>query len=344
MEPVTLGVDLGRSEIRLFDGEAPIHYPALAGGPVRSIARGSSRHVEDHPQDTMTVRAGRLTHTLGRLALEQPMVFPASGVDLFEDELAFVHLLGALGLAARHHRAQGTFRVRLGLAVPQIHARREAELEASLDAWRGVHRYEFCGQPVAVAIDQIDVLPRTLAAVYAATMDSVIDPGPDTTLGVIDAGHVATDWMVARLPRELPRFGGFTQAVAGIRLVEAVEEVLRDAGVVRIDPMAALEASLDGVYVDGRVRVEMPEGLLDEILELMAQQLALTLRQAWRDLSVDQVLLTGGLGARLAPWLEGHKALPGLVVAAEPRHSVVQGAYHFEFRQPGPESAAPVEA
>ncbi|MEB3236413.1 MAG: hypothetical protein VKO64_02155 [Candidatus Sericytochromatia bacterium] len=344
MEPVTLGVDLGRSEIRLFDGETTLRHPALAGGPVRSMARGSARILEEQPEDHMTVRIGRLTHTLGRMALEQPMVFPASGVDLFEDGLAWVHLLGALGLLARHHRTQGTFRVRLGLAVPQLNARRDEALHAAIDTWRGVHRYEFCGQPMAVAIEQIDVLPRTLASVYAATMDGVIDPGPDTTLGVIDAGHVATDWMVARLPRELPRFGGFTQAVAGIRLVEAVEEALLDAGIVRINPLAALGAALEGAYVDGRVRVDLPEGLLDEMLELMAQQLALTLRQAWRDLSVDQVLLTGGLGARLAPWLEGHKALPDVLLAAEPRHGVAQGAYHFEFRQPGSESAAPVEA
>ncbi|MEB3298476.1 MAG: hypothetical protein VKO21_03215 [Candidatus Sericytochromatia bacterium] len=344
MQPVTLGVDLGRSEIRLYDGETMLGYPALAGGPVRSVARGAARLVEDHLEDHITLKVGRHSHTLGRMALEQPMVFPTSGVDLLEDPLAWLQLLAGLGLVARRHRVEDVLKVRLGVAVPHVNARRQDALDGALGSWVGVHEIEFCDKPLTVEIEQVDVLPRTLASVYAATMDGVIDPSPETTLGVIDAGHVATDWMVARLPRELARFGGFSQAVAGVRLVEVVEDFLRDAGVIRINPLAALQASLDGRYVEGRQQLEVPVGLLDEVLELMAQQLALTLRQAWRDLSLDQVLLAGGLGERLAPWLEDHKGLPGFVLAASPRQGVAQGAYEFAIRQPAPEAATPVEA
>ena len=216
-------------------------------------------------------------------------------------------------------------------------------LEEAVAGWTGTHRFEFCGQPLTVEIEQLDVLPRALASVYASTMEGLIDPGPDTTLGVVDAGHMATDWLVARLPRELPRYSGFATSVAGVRLVEVVEDILLDEGLVRINPLAALEASVTGKYVEGSRELELPTEALEEMRELMAQQLTLTLRQSWRDLALDQVLLTGGLGEVLAPLLEGARGLPGLVLAGSPRTGVARGAYEFAVRQPEREAVGSVE-
>ncbi|MBI6546646.1 MAG: hypothetical protein HY692_07615, partial [Cyanobacteria bacterium NC_groundwater_1444_Ag_S-0.65um_54_12] len=54
MELLTLGVDLGRSEIRLYDGETLYNFPTLVGGPVSAVSRGSSRLLEEDLENNLS--------------------------------------------------------------------------------------------------------------------------------------------------------------------------------------------------------------------------------------------------------------------------------------------------
>lgn len=344
MDVITLGVDLGRSEVRVYDGQALQTFPTLVGGPVELVARGSSKLLEEALAANLSIRTGKHLYTVGRHALEQPILFPLNDLDLFEEDLNLVLLLAALGLYVRKNNIQGTPSFKLGLAVPVFLSRRSGYAEAKAAQWERVHRFEFCGQPMALEITQIEVLPRPLGAIYAATLEGQLDPSPDELTAVLDPGHLATDWVVVKLPKELARFCGHTTAAAGIRLTEAIGDFLATRGVVRVDPLGAMEAVTTGHYIDNGREISLPSNLIQDLCELMAQHVALTVKQLWRDLSIDNMLLVGGFGQVLYPLLTQYPYLSSLILANDCRYYNVKGAYEFVVRVPDRERAEGVEA
>lgn len=344
MEPITLGVDLGRSEIRIFDGESLYTFPTLVGGPVSAVSRGSSKLLEEALENNLSVKAGKHLYTVGRHALEQPFLFPVNDIDLFSDDLNLILLLAALGLYTRKRRLQGTPRFKLGLGIPVFVARRPGYAEDHVAAWAKTHRFDFCGHPMTLDIAQVDVLPRPLGAIYAATLEGQLDPNPDELTAVIDPGHLSTDWVVVKLPKELAKFSGHNTSAAGIRLVEAISDHLTAEGVARVNPLAAMEAVTTGRYIENGQEISIPPDMNQELCELMAQQIALTVKQVWRDLSIDHMLLVGGFGQVLYPLLVQFPYLRDLILANDCRYFNVKGAYEFALRVPLRDLAEAMEA
>ncbi|MBU6430440.1 MAG: hypothetical protein KGR26_15595, partial [Cyanobacteria bacterium REEB65] len=320
--------------------------PTLVGGPVDSVSRGASRLLEEALEANISVKVGKSRYSIGRHALEQPFLFPVNDVDLFADDapVNLALLLAALGLYARKRELEGTPRFKLGLAVPVFVSRRAGYAEAKVAEWLKIHRFEFCGQPLAVEIAQIAVLPRPLGAMYAATMERQLDPNPQELTAILDPGHLATDWLVVKPPKELARFSGHTTAAAGIRLPEAISDYLAMAGVSRIDPLAAMTAATTGRYVENGHEIAIPGDLTQELCELMAQQIAMTVKQVWRDLSIDNMLLVGGFGQILYPLLTQYSYLKDLQLANDCRYYNVKGAYEFAVRVEESEAAEVMEA
>ncbi len=344
MELITLGVDLGRSEIRIYDGEALYTFPTLVGGPVEVVSRGSAKILEETLAANLSVKVGKHLYSVGRQALEQPFLFPVNDIDLFAEELNLVLLLAALGLYVRKRQIAGTARFKLGLATPVFLTKRPEYAEQGAARWTRLHRFEFCGQAMEVEIAQIEVLPRSLGAIYAATLEGQLDPSPDELTAVLDPGHLATDWVVVKLPKELPRYSGHTTAAAGIRLTEAIADSLFAEGVVRVDPLAAMEAVTTGRYLDNGREISIPAELTQGLCELMAQHVALTVKQVWRDVSIDNMILVGGFGQVLFPLLSQYPYFASLVLASDSRYFNVKGAFEYVTRIPDRSAVEAVEA
>ncbi len=331
---VTLGIDLGRSEARLYDGETLITLPAILGGPVATIRRGSSQVIDETLDTHLTVKLGAKTYSVGRYALEQPYHLPLNDLDLFADDLNLVMLLSLLGLYARQKGLEGTPKFKLCIGLPVALSRRTDYVETHLRAWERLHTFDLSGRAMAVDIAQIDVIPQPVGAVYAGLLAGQLDYAPDENIGVIDPGHLTTDWVVVRLPNELANYSGFSTAAAGLRLTDAVSNTLADEGVLRLDPVALMEAAATGQYVHNGATYTVPAEVLDELVEMMALQIALTVKQSWRDLSIDRMLLVGGFGRLLYPHLTQHPYFKDLQLAQDHRYFNVKGAYEYAIAAP----------
>ena len=340
---VTLGIDLGRSEARLYDGETLITLPAILGGPVATIRRGSARVIDETLDTHLALKLGAKTYSVGRYALEQPYHLPLNDLDLFSDDLNLVMLLSLLGLYARQKGLEGTPKFKLCIGLPVALSRRVDYVETHLHAWERLHTFELSGKLMAVDIAQIDVIPQPVGAVYAGLLAGQLDYAPDENIGVIDPGHLTTDWVVVRLPNELSNYSGQSTATSGLRLTDAIANYLSDQGIHRLDPVALMEAAASGQYVHNGTTYAIPHELIDELVEMMALQISLTVKQAWRDLSIDRMILVGGFGRLLYPHLTQHAYFRDLQLAQDHRYFNVKGAYEYAIAAPPREGAAPAK-
>lgn len=331
---VTLGIDLGRSEARLYDGETLLTMPALLGGPVATIRRGSAKVIDEALDSHLTVKLGAKSYSVGRYALEQPYHLPLNDLDLFADDLNLVMLLALLGLYARQKGLAGTPKFKLCLGLPVALARRVDYVETHLRSWERLHTFELSGKAMALDIAQIDVIPQPVGAVYAGLLSGQLDFAPDESIGVLDPGHLTTDWVVVKLPDELANYSGHSTAAAGLRVTDAIAHYLGEQGVLRLDPVALVEAAATGQYVHNGTTYTIPSSVYDEQIEMMALQIALTVKQSWRDLSVDRMLLVGGFGRLLYPHLTQHAYFRDLQLAQDPRYFNVKGAYEYAIAAP----------
>jgi len=341
---VTLGIDLGRSEARLYDGETLIALPAILGGPVATIRRGSSQVIDETLDTHLTVKLGAKTYSVGRYALEQPYHLPLNDLDLFADDLNLVMLLTLLGLYSRRKGLEGTPKFKLCIGLPVALSRRTDYVDTHLRAWERLHTFELSGKLMGVDIAQIDVIPQPVGAVYAGLLAGQLDYAPDENIGVIDPGHLTSDWVVVRLPNELSNYSGQSTAAAGLRLTDAISNYLSDQGIMRLDPVALMEAAATGQYVHNGVTYTIPSEIIDELVEMMALQIALTVKQSWRDLSIDRMLLVGGFGRLLYPHLTQHPYFRDLQLGQDHRYFNVKGAYEYAIAAPlreGLAAAAP---
>jgi hypothetical protein len=334
-EPFQVGIDLGRSETRIYDGTTLLTFPSLVGGPVATIRRGSVRIIDDNLEHNLQVKVDGQLYSLGRFALEQPFLFPVNDENIFESDLNRALFLGALGLLTRRRRVQGVPRYKVCLGVPVYLSRRPDYIERALHAWLGRQEFEFCGEPMVFEIAQIDAIPQPVGAVYAGILSGQIDYNPEKAIGVIDPGHLTTDWVVVRLPNELTQYSGHTTAVGGFRLYEAVAAYLSEQMVSRIDPSALQESMVTGVYeANGSDAIKIPDALQDQLKEIMAQQVALTVKQSWRDLRIHQMVLAGGFGQMLYPLLRKYPYFRDIELATDPRYVNVKGFYEYALASP----------
>jgi hypothetical protein len=332
---VNVGLDLGRSETRLFDGENLYTFPTMVGGPVATIRRGSAQLLDENLENNLHIRIDGHEYSIGRYAMEQPFLFPVNEENIFQGELNQALLLSALGLLTRRKYRGSVPRYKICLGLPVYLSRRPDYIDAALREWLGRHEFVFCGEPMALEIVQIDTIPQPVGAVYAAILAGQLEYSPDEAIGVIDPGHLTTDWVVVRLPNELTQYSGHTTAVAGYRLYEAVSSYLSEQMVPRINPMAVQESLLTGVYKDNQGEsITIPEGLVENLKELMAQQIALTVKQSWRDLRIHRMLLVGGFGRILYPLLTKYPYFRDLQLAQDPRYYNVKGFFEYAIASP----------
>jgi hypothetical protein len=332
---INVGLDLGRSETRVYDGENLLVFPTLVGGPVATIRRGSAQLLDENLENNLHIKLDGHEYSLGRYSMEQPFLFPVNEENIFQGELNKALMLTSLGLLTRRLGHAGVPRYKICLGLPVYLSRRPDYIDAALQEWIGRHEFTFCGEPMAIEIVQIDTIPQPVGSVYAAILAGQLDYNPEESIGVIDPGHLTTDWVVVRLPNELTQYSGHTTAVAGYRLYEAVSSYLSEQMVPRINPMSVQEALITGVYKDNQGEsLTIPEHIVDNLKELMAQQIALTVKQSWRDLRIHRMLLVGGFGRMLFPLLTKYPYFRDLQLAQDPRYYNVKGFYEFAIASP----------
>lgn len=334
-EVINVGLDLGRSETRIYDGEHLFTFPTMVGGPVATIRRGSAQLLDENLEQNLWIKVDGHEYSIGRYAMEQPFLFPVNEENIFQGELNKALVLTALALLARRTGQTNVPRYKICLGLPVYLSRRPEYIDASLREWLGRHDFTFCGEQASLEIIQIDTIPQPVGAVYAAILAGQLDYNPEETIGVVDPGHLTTDWVVVRLPNELTKYSGHTTAVAGFRLYEEVASYLSEQMVPRINPMAVQESLITGVYKDNQGdTLTIPEHLVETLKEIMAQQIALTVKQSWRDLRIHRMLLVGGFGRILYPLLTKYPYFRDLQLAQDPRYYNVKGFFEYAIATP----------
>ena len=97
---------------------------------------------------------------------------------------------------------------------------------------------------------------------------------------------------------------------------------------------------ITGVYKDNQGdSITIPEHLVENLKEIMAQQIALTVKQSWRDLRIHRMLLVGGFGRILYPLLTKYPYFRDLQLAQDPRYYNVKGFFEYAIASPLREGA-----
>lgn len=348
MTAINLGIDLGRSETRLYDGQHLLAFPSLVGGPIETIARGNYNLIK--AENNLFVEVDGRPYSVGRYALEQPFLFPISDPHPMRGELNRVLFLTAMGLAAQRLGWPEKPRLRLCLGLPVYFARNQALNQEILQTWLGRQRVVFRSVPMDFEVERIDIIPEALGTIYQAILEGQIDGEGDgnvieKSIGVISIGHQTANWLVVSNLQELSKYSGhFTNAV-GYHLHDAIAAHLGQAhGLFQVNSIDLHESILTGVYRDLEGNVyPIPAQLVEQVKRAVARQVALTVEQSWRYTKLDHLLLSGGMGGSLFELMQETPYFHRLQRVSDPRYANVKGYYEYiaAMEPGGPEPVGP---
>lgn len=314
-----VGLDLGCGFTKAVSGTTTDLFKSVIG-PASERAFGDdlalSGPADRHREVALPVSGGR--HFLGELA-ERESHSPRATLDAdtFFDE--FAPVLAPASLAWVFERDVEELGVVVGLPMAQFADHRER----LTDALSGQHLVELYGrtggtQRVAITVTDVCVLPQPLGSALHLLLDDEGQVGNpevfDKKIGVIDVGLHATGLTVAQRGDYSERASA--TAPSGLAAAyRVIAQRLRESSGVEVGAHR-----LAAVLQEGSIRIHGTRYDLRRIAEQAYEELAASLaafaEQHWREeWDLDLVLLTGGGGPLLAPWLA--PALRGEVVLAD---------------------------
>lgn len=334
MTVLNLGIDLGRSETRLYDGRHLLSFPSVVGGPIETIARGNYKLAK--AENNLFVEVDGQPHSVGRYALEQPFLFPVSDPHPLRGELNRVLFLTALGLGAQRLRWSGRTRLNVCVGLPVCFARNEALTRELTRGWLGQQKVVFRGEPMEFEVERIEVIPQPLGTVYQAILDEKIPMGSDSngieqSIGVISVGHQSANWLVVSSLQELTKYSSHITSGVGYRLHEAIADYLSEQhGLFQQNPIDLADSVVSGVYNDLEGNAyPIPPQLIERVKRSVARQVALTVEQSWRNIKLDHMLLSGGMGGAIFELMQENHYFHRLQRMDDARYANVKGYYEY---------------
>ncbi len=314
-----VGLDLGCGYTKAVSGTSTDLFKSVLG-PASERAFSDdlalSGPADRHREVALPVSGGR--YYLGELA-ERESHGPRATLDanVFFDE--FAPVLGPAAFAWLFQDDVEELGVVVGLPMAQFADHRE-RLTDTLSGQHLVERFERTGasKRLAITVTDVCVLPQPLGAALHLLLD---DDGQvsnqevfDKKIGVIDIGLHATGFTVAQRGDYSERASA--TAPAGLASAyQVIAERLRESSGVEVSAHRLAEVlQVGNIRIHG-TRYDLRK-IAEQAYEELAEHLAGFAEQHWREeWDLDLVLLTGGGGPLLAPWLA--PAVRGEVVLAD---------------------------
>lgn len=157
-----------------------------------------------------------------------------------------------------------------------------------------------------IYIERVRVIPQPFGSLFNLMLDDAGKPASqrfiNEKIGVIDIGFRTTDYSIADRTRYSER--GSASTDSGISMAyAAVANVLQEKSGVSVELYRLYDAAVRGTIKIRGKRYDL-KGLVEKACQQLATRIATEVNRLWADdWDLDAIVLTGGGGAALAPYL-----------------------------------------
>lgn len=311
-----IGMDVGYGFTKVTDGHEGNLFPSVVGdGQAGALLRTGLR--PPGRADDLRVTIDGQLYFVGSLAIRQSrLAFRCLSATRVEGNDLKVLFLTGLSLMCQ--QPLNSFAVVTGLPPGRMHL--ADALTRQVQGEHRVIRHRTQGsEELTVHVERLTVVPQPMGAYWAQALDSRGQVREDSELltgrvGIIDVGFRTSDLVVVADGEYVPEQSrtipiGLATAYDGI-----AARLLAEHGLER-ETYALDDAVVRGVVgVAGR-QVDIT-AWRDQAFAHLATKVQVELQSTWQVPTLDRVLLTGGGGQALAPYLMPH--LSQAVVANDP--------------------------
>lgn len=341
---VVVGIDIGFGFTKATNGRDSLIFKSIFGEAAdiqyREYMLGVPG-VEEH----MHVEVDGNAYFLGELAERQSNVRSFT-LDQNQFIAGFARIMA---LAALAHLAERNEPVRVITGLPISYYRRHRdELTKLLAGKHSVAVIDAAGkrEERSVNVTHVRVIPQPFGSLFNAMLNNmaeVVDKRfVQQKIGLIDVGFCTSDYTIADRTRYSER--GSRTTNAGIsQAFSLIAGRLREQTGVNIELYRLYEALGRGsIKIRGKT-IDL-KGMTEEAFGKLASSIATEIEQLWRDdWDIDLMVITGGGGAVLAPYLQ--PLLSGEVLAVDPaadsRFNNVRGYWKYGMNVWGRDQRTP---
>lgn len=308
-----LGADIGFGYTKATDGRQFQIFKSLVGEAVQ-VQFGDSLLPAGAPQPPRHFEIGDERVFVGELAERQ-----SRGRGFTLDPALFLeHYAKTLALAAIAPYVDHGDPVRLVTGLPiSFYRKHKDALTTLLQNRHTINIINGAGEAEEkqIFIERVRVIPQPFGSMFNQMLDDAGKPMSQRfiteKIGVIDVGFRTTDYTISDRTRYSER--GSASSDSGMSMAySAIANVLQEKSGVNVEVYRLYEATQRGTLKIKGTRYDL-RPLLERALTQLATRIATEVTRLWADdWDVDAIVLTGGGGAVLAPYLQ--KLLEGEVL------------------------------
>lgn len=312
-----IGIDIGFGYTKVTDGKNYKVFKSIYGEAVdfqfqESLLSGSDSAEHLH------IDVGGEGYFIGELAERQ-----SSNRQFTLEQNQFVSsatkILSLAALSGFMKERQQTVRVVLGLPIGH-YRQYKAELAGLLRDTHDIVVSNAAGErkEIRIAISDVRVIPQPIGSVMDRLLD---DQGRATDqrfalekIGVIDVGFKTTDYTISDKTRYSER-GSMTTQSGIAKAFASISAKLKENCGINVELYRLFEAVESGsIKIRGK-GFDLKK-ITQHAFQLLAQNIAADANRIWADdWDIDKIMITGGGGAVLAPYLQ--PLLEGMIVPIE---------------------------
>ena len=298
-----IGLDTGYGFVKVMDGREGFILPSVVGdGSTESSERFGTRHPD--PVDDIRLTLAGSTYYVGSLAVRRSGMAHRGLTDT-RDEGNVLRILALAGLSLFCQQPVNSFSIVTGLPPGRMHLR--DRVLATLKGQHVIGRPGRAGsEELVINISDLEVVPQPLGTYWSQVLNNrghINESNPllEGSVGILDIGYRTTDLVTIQTGEYAPEVSrtipiGFSKAY--IQVANAIAALHR----VEREPHTLDESMMSGVISLAGAAVDISP-LVREAYESLATKLLVELRAFWEVTDYDTVLLTGGGGQALSPYL-----------------------------------------
>lgn len=341
-----LGIDLGFGFTKATNGEREAVIKSVIG-EAEALYQGQVASLRGEAEEHLHIELDDASLFVGDLAERQSAL---RSFTLDQDRF-IAEAAKPLALAVGSVLADPNQPIRLVTGLPiSTYRDRADELAKTLQGRHSFVSVDAAGgrRRVVLEITEVKVIPQPFGSLYNVVLGkdgTVADPAAQREkIGVIDVGFHTTDFTVSDKTTFIERGSASTESGIG-RAFSTIAAKLREKSGVSVELYRLYDA-----MQRRRIKVRGNEydltRLVEHVLNQLATDLASEANRLWADeWDIDAIVITGGGGAVLAPYLT--PLLSGRVLpvdeTADVRLNNVRGYYKYGRHVWGRAEAQPVE-
>lgn len=318
-----VGVDLGYGYVKFFEGKEPRMFPSVVGLG-KSTKYKNDLMMDADPLKNLHIVIGDKSYFVGELAIRQSEVASRSlDQDRSKDKNAKILMLTALSLLCKWEEQD--FNLVTGLPTNYYAAFNESWKETLKGDFETKLSRDGKFLTRQFSVDKIRVVPQPFGTLFDQVLNSmgkIVDQElTESRVGIVDIGFKTTDLAAADNMEFIDKFS-YSTSTGLNNVYRLVGDVLRrDFKIDREDHQ--LDGCIDTKQIKVAGKTNDISNYVDEAFKIVAEKIITEIDSRWDFREFDRILLTGGGGKVLGPYLLERFA--NMVLVDEPQLANVRG-------------------